>query len=135
MATFGLSETTRTGRQAEETPLIPGFRVPLAHKHTQKQKKNQKKKKEGAVRLSSSLARWLYAAPSSQGRVCAEIGSVISQRRRLLHSTVGSQAGMMMVLGISHGRKVPLSTLMSRACHWAARDTAIRPLCHGGTIG
>lgn len=23
----------------------------------------------------------------------------------------------------------------SRACHWAGRDTAIRPLCHNGTIG
>lgn len=58
------------------------------------------------------FAQRLYAAPSSQGRVCAEIGSVISQQRRLLHSTVGSRAGMMMVLGILHGRKVPLSALM-----------------------
>lgn len=58
------------------------------------------------------LVQWLYAAPRSRGRVCAEIDSVISQRRRLLHSTVSSRAGMMMVLGILHGRRVPLSTLM-----------------------
>lgn len=66
------------------------------------------------MRLRVSLAR-RYAAPSSQGRVCAEIGSVISEQQRLSLRTVGSCAGMMMmmmVLGILHGRKVPLSTLM-----------------------
>lgn len=67
--------------------------------------------KRGAVHFLV-LVQWLYAAPRSQDRVCAGIDSVISQRRRLLHSTVGFRAGMMMVLGISHGRRVPLSTLM-----------------------
>ena len=85
------------------------------------------------MRLSSSLARWLYAAPSSQGRVCAEIGSVISQRRRLLHSTVGSRAGMMMVLGISHGRKVPLSTLMRVVPAIGQRETLLS--AHFATAG
>lgn len=101
-ATLGLSETRRTtmrgGGIKKKPSLIPGFKSPFPHK-------NKK------IKLAL-FAQRLYAAPSSQGRVCAEIGSVISQQRRLLHSTVGSRAGMMMVLGILHGRKVPLSALM-----------------------
>lgn len=105
-ATLGLSETRRTtmrgGGIKKKPSLIPGFKSPFPHKN--------KKIKLALRRLV--FAQRLYAAPSSQGRVCAEIGSVISQQRRLLHSTVGSRAGMMMVLGILHGRKVPLSALM-----------------------
>lgn len=32
-------------------------------------------------------------------------------------------------------KSASLHSRESRACHWAGRDTAIRPLCHSGTMG
>lgn len=76
-----------------------------------------------------------YAAPSSQGRVCAEIGSDISEQRRLLHYCGLPSRNDDGFRDFAWQKSASLHSHESRACHWAARDTAIRPLCHSGTIG
>lgn len=114
----------KRGQGVRDSLKFPVFKSPSAQ--------NQERR----YAFSLVLARRLYAAPSSQGRVCAEIDSVISQRRRLLHSTVGlpsrNDDGFR---DFAWQESASLRSHESLVCHWAGRDTAIRPLCQRRTIG
>lgn len=129
-ATLGLSETRRTtmrGGGIKKIPsLIPGFKSPFPHKN----KKNKTRSASPCV-CAATLRSSKLPGPCVRRDWLCHLSAAEAVTQYCGFPSRNDDG----FRDFAWQKSASLRSHESRACHWAGRDTAIRPLCHSGTIG